>query len=40
MFNGNDLTEQTLNTIYDLMSKEQLNQMNVIKTSTELEDKR
>ena len=40
MFNGNDLTETSLNQIYDLMSKEQLNQMNVIKTSTELEDKR
>ena len=40
MFNGNDLTELNLNTIYDIISKEQLNQMNVIKTSTELEDKR
>lgn len=40
MFNGNDLTEQNLNNIYEIMSKEQLNQLNVIKTSTELEDKR
>ncbi len=41
MFNcGNDLTEQVLNQIYDLFSKEQMNHMNTIKTSTELEDKR
>lgn len=37
----NDLNESSLNQMYDIFSKEQLNQMNVIKTSsTELEDKR
>jgi hypothetical protein len=41
MFNcGNDVTEQNLNQVYDLFSKEQMSLMNTIKTSTELEDKR
>ena len=40
MFNGNDLTEQSLNQVYDLFSKEQMNHMNTLKTSSELEEKR
>ena len=43
MFNcgtGNDLTEQSLNQIYDVLSKEQMNHMNTIKTSSEIEEKR
>lgn len=36
----NSLTEQSLNQMYDLFSKEQLNHMNTIKISTELEDKK
>lgn len=41
MFGGNDLTEQNLNSIYDLLSKEQMNHMNTLKTaSTDIEEKR
>ena len=43
MFNcgtGNDLTEQSLNQIYDVISKEQMNHMNTIKTSNDIEEKR
>lgn len=41
MFNcGTDLTEQSLNQIYDVLSKEQMNHMNTIKTSSEIEEKR
>ena len=41
MFNcGTDLTEQSLNQIYDVISKEQMNHMNTIKTSKELDEKR
>ena len=40
MFNGNDLTEQSLNQVYELFSKEQMNHMNTIKTSNDLEEKR
>ena len=41
MFGGNDLTEQNLNNIYDLLSKEQMNHMNTLKTaSTDIEEKR
>ena len=40
MFNGNDLTEANLNQIYDFFSKEQMNHMNTIKTSKELDEKR
>ena len=41
MFNGNDLTEMNLNNIYDLLSKEQMNHMNTLKTSsTDIEEKR
>ncbi len=42
MFNcGNDLTEQNLNQMYDLFSKEQMNHMNTLKTSsTDIEEKR
>ena len=40
MFNGNDLTEQNLNQVYDLFSKEQMSLMNTIKTDKDIEDKR
>lgn len=41
MFNcGTDLTEQSLNQIYDVISKEQMNHMNTIKTSNDIEEKR
>ena len=41
MFNcGTDLTEQSLNQIYDVFSKEQMNHMNTIKTSNDIEEKR
>ena len=41
MFNcGTDLTEQSLNQVYDFFSKEQMNHMNTIKTSSEIEEKR
>ena len=40
MFNGNDLTEQSLNQMYDMFSKEQMKHMNRIKTSNDLEEKR
>ena len=40
MFNGNDLTEQSLNQIYDLFPREQMNHMNTIKMSSEIEEKR
>ena len=41
MFNcGTDLTEQSLNQIYDVLSKEQMNHMNTIKTSNDIEEKR
>ena len=40
MFNGNDLTEMNLNQVYDMFSKEQMNHMNTLKTSSELEEKR
>ena len=43
MFNcgtGTDLTEQSLNQMYDLFSKEQMNCLNTIKTSSEIEEKR
>ena len=40
MFNGNDLTEQSLNQMYDMFSKEQMKHMNTIKTSSDLEEKR
>ena len=40
MFNGNDLTEQSLNQVYDMFSKEQMKHMNTIKTSNDLEEKR
>lgn len=38
---GGDLNEQSLNQIYDLLSKEQMNHMNTLKTSsTDIEEKR
>ena len=40
MFNGNDLTEQSLNQIYDVISREQQSHMNTIKTSNDIEEKR
>ena len=40
MLNGNDLTEQSLNQMYDMFSKEQMKRMNTIKTSNDLEEKR
>ena len=41
MFNGNDLTEMNLNQMYDAFSKEQMNHMNTLKTSsTDIEEKR
>ena len=41
MFNGNDLTEMNLNQMYDLFSKEQMNHINTLKTSsTDIEEKR
>ena len=43
MFNcgtGTDLTEQSLNQVYDLFSREQQSHMNKIKTSSEIEEKR
>ena len=41
MFNcGNDLTEQSLNQVYDLFSKEQMNHMNTLKTNKEVDEKR
>ena len=36
----NDLTEQSLNQIYDVFSKEQMSLMNTIKTDKDIEDKR
>ena len=36
----NELTEQSLNQVYELFSKEQMNHMNTIKTSNDLEEKR
>ena len=36
----NDLTEQPLNQIYDLLSREQQSHMSTIKTSSEIEEKR
>ena len=35
-----DLTEQNLNQCYELFSKEQMNHMNTIKTSNDIEEKR
>ena len=43
MFNcgtGTDLTEQSLNQVYDLFSREQQSHMNTIKTSNDIEEKR
>ena len=41
MFNcGTDLTEQSLNQIYDVISREQQSHMNTIKTSNDIEEKR
>ena len=41
MFNcGNDLTEQSLNQVYDLFSKEQMNCLNTLKTNKEVDEKR
>ena len=41
MFNcGTDLTEQSLNQIYDVLSREQQSHMSTIKTSSEIEEKR
>ena len=41
MFNcGTDLTEQSLNQMYDMFSKQQQSHMNTIKTSKELDEKR
>ena len=37
---SNELTEQSLNQVYELFSKEQMNHMNTIKTSNDLEEKR
>lgn len=37
---GTDLTEQSLNQVYDFFSKEQMNHMNTIKTSNDIEEKR
>ena len=37
---SNDLTEQNLNQMYDMFSKQQQSHMNTIKTSTDLDEKR
>ena len=37
---SNELTEQSLNQVYELFSKEQMNHMNTIKKSNDLEEKR
>ena len=41
MFNcGNDLNENSLNSMYDVFSKEQMNLMNSIKSDKEVDEKR
>ena len=40
MFNGNNITEQNLNNMYDIFSKEQMSLMNSMKTDKDADDKK